>query len=286
MVAAADTRSVASMLGVPYNAIRRSDETDFLGAPNLRYGLLVRAGSFGTLAAAIAVLATGGAATVGGCGRSHVGEDAGDASGDASGDAASEEAAPRAPRAHRPSSVACPAERGEPTNMCPSGVPDPDSRCAVDGDCVSGSNGRCGRASPRLSGCLTLCSYDDCFKDEDCAANTPCGCRASASDDTKNTCLVGSTCRTDADCGEGGYCSPSLHQVSCSCVSAAFCKPDSGKCFEGTTEVPCKCGESCGHGYYCHTPKDTCLDDSDCPAGKPCGYDLPSQSWICVECLP
>jgi hypothetical protein len=64
-------------------------------------------------------------------------------------------------------------------------------------------------------------------------------------------------------------------------LSADFCGPDT-YCSPG----PCACGDSCGHGYFCHTPADECLDDSDCPAGLACDFDLPHQHFICTGCLP
>jgi hypothetical protein len=50
-------------------------------------------------------------------------------------------------------------------------------------------------------------------------------------------------------------------------------------------QVPCLCGGQCGHGYFCHTPNDRCLDDSDCASGT-CNFDLTRQSWICTACIP
>jgi hypothetical protein len=69
---------------------------------------------------------------------------------------------------------------------------------------------------------------------------------------SNNFCLAGN-CRVDADCGAGGYCSPTFG----SCGS-----------FFGVV------------GYYCHTPKDKCVDDSDCPPGD-CRYDPIGGSWAC-----
>jgi len=45
---------------------------------------------------------------------------------------------------------------------------------------------------------------------------------------------------------------------------------------------------SCGGigGYYCHTPKDTCVNDSDCAdAGyyDVCAYDTSLGHWRCTE---
>jgi hypothetical protein len=74
----------------------------------------------------------------------------------------------------------------------------------------------------------------------------------------------------DSDCGPDGYCSPSIE----------------GNCFFGQSP------------YFCHTARDTCTDDSDCPsvdaeAGScpivtPCAYDTGEQRWACTQltCCP
>jgi hypothetical protein len=67
-----------------------------------------------------------------------------------------------------------------------------------------------------------------------------------------NTC-VARNCRVDADCGDGGYCSP----------QDAFC-------YNGAI------------GYFCHTPKDTCIDDTDCALGARCVHDAATGAWGCM----
>jgi Cys-rich repeat protein len=39
----------------------------------------------------------------------------------------------------------------------------------------------------------------------------------------------------------------------------------------------------CGglEGYYCHTPQDECVNDSDCGAGKVCTYAASQSRWTC-----
>jgi hypothetical protein len=74
-----------------------------------------------------------------------------------------------------------------------------------------------------------------------------------------NTC-ISSNCHTDADCGAGFFCSPT---VDASCGS-----------FYGV------------QGFYCHTCQDTCVNDSDCAAGagSPAGYcafDPSVGHWAC-----
>ena len=105
----------------------------------------------------------------------------------------------------------------------------------------------------------SLCNFDQCTSDAQCT-NAVCSCqgdtRAYAGSSYGNTCIPGN-CRTDADCGSGGYCSPT---VSASCGS-----------FYGT------------QGWYCHTCDDTCADDSDCTAQGTgyCAYDPSVGHWAC-----
>ena len=145
--------------------------------------------------------------------------------------------------------------------------------CLQDADCTAGTNGRC-LPNSRLN-CAGQCSYDACFSDLDCPASQPCECRESASDSAANSCLVGSNCRIDADCGSCGFCSPTPVSPLCVCDSPAFCNPP---------DPHGSCGDSCGHGYFCHTPKDTCWEDSDCTGHDRCNFDLPSQAWVCTFC--
>jgi hypothetical protein len=76
--------------------------------------------------------------------------------------------------------------------------------------------------------------------------------RATLAPTVHNRCVPGD-CRVDADCGSGGYCSPSL-----------------GAC--GAFE-----------GYYCHSSADACVDERiDCP-GSParCQYDPAVGHFVC-----
>jgi hypothetical protein len=68
--------------------------------------------------------------------------------------------------------------------------------------------------------------------------------------DKPNQC-VPAACITDADCGPGGYCSPSIAPL----------------CGNGTD------------GYFCHTPDDQCDDDSDCAGYASCTWT--EASWTC-----
>jgi hypothetical protein len=192
------------------------------------------------------------------------------------------------PISHRASSAVCPQDRGP-------GVSDvgtaclqrsPPVACARDSDCAGGANGRCLQAGGPA--CSYTGSYDDCTHDSECTGNAPCACRSSSSDTASNACATGRNCRLDSDCGSVGFCSPSLVGSACQCFSETFCQADAGSgCSvtgaDGVTKtVPCSCGGDCGHGYFCHTPKDSCVDDNDCPGGA-CNFDLTSQAWVCTS---
>ncbi len=202
----------------------------------------------------------------------------------------------RIPKNHRPSAAACPALRAAliPTACgCPDGGSNalvrPDGSvclcgsCGQDSDCNAGTNGRCSELGPTT---FLGCSYDGCFQDSDCEGGVPCTCRGSAASIAANVCQTGSNCAVDSDCGPGGSCSPSLVNNLCSCLSTALC-PDSGtECTVNGSPVPCECGDSCAHGYFCHTPCDTCVDDSDCGDHNTCNYDTVDHRWECEYCLP
>jgi hypothetical protein len=165
----------------------------------------------------------------------------------------------RFPILHRPTATSCPQERGPGTSnfgtcncpQCP---------CIQDGDCVGGTNGRC-TSGPFA--CSMGCSYDACFSDADCAGNMPCACRSSDSNSMLNFCANQSNCHIDADCGLDGACSPSLLNLVQNNGYAT--------CNDWAT------------GYFCHTPNDRCIDDSDCYQGT-CNFDLTNQVWSCGQC--
>jgi hypothetical protein len=180
----------------------------------------------------------------------------GDASVDgAAPDASAPDGSARVPKLHRPAGSACPSQRGPgETNPFDGGAP---GSCQSDSDCTAGTNGRCLASA---GGPLYYsCSYDACFSDSDCGG-VPCECRGSASDPAPNSCVSGSTCRVDSDCGPGGYCSPSGISSS----------------------------EDCGLEYHCHTPSDTCIDDSDCAVqGAICVFEAALAHWACDHpCYP
>jgi hypothetical protein len=98
------------------------------------------------------------------------------------------------------------------------------------------------------------CVYDNCATDADCDPGKVCFC----SPNDSAQCFSAGNCRTDADCGGGatGFCSPS-YGSDCS-------------------------GYHWYSGYYCHTPKDTCIEDSDCTGKDFCSYDVVDGRWECT----
>jgi hypothetical protein len=207
-------------------------------------------------------------------------------------------AAARTPLNHRPSGSICPQERAAAT-------PDPNPACAgcggssptcicdctQDSDCTSGPNGRCGQWIPPP---VLACDYDECFQDSDCDGGSPCACRPSSASAAPNVCRGAGNCIVDADCGPGGYCSPSSLEQFCSCPSTELCGDAGGGCYVGTngagasppgpgwTQVPCECGDACGHGYFCHSDCDACIDDSDCDGGR-CNYSTLTHRFECLS---
>jgi hypothetical protein len=164
--------------------------------------------------------------------------------------------ATRVPRLHRPAAMPCPTDR-PPAITTPVDAGFGFGTCASDADCTAGTNGRCTVTQNHGS---RACTYDACVMDSDCTGAVVCACReTSGSYGGANVCLPGN-CHVDADClGGSGYCSPSY----------------------GTS-----CGSYDGfRGYYCHTPQDSCIDDSDCvgtngQAGY-CAYTPEVAHWSC-----
>jgi len=157
----------------------------------------------------------------------------------------------------RPTSLPCVSQRAavHPTpadvSCTPPGACGDIFQCTQDSDCTQGQNGRCASTGP-IAG--LACSYDECVNDDGCPKGSACQCRAQSGDQDANYCTSPGTCRVNADCGVGGFCSPSQY------------------------------GQWCGTVYYCHTPADTCLNDSDCPSEgvyPGCNFDPAAQHWAC-----
>jgi hypothetical protein len=167
----------------------------------------------------------------------------------------------RIPMLHRPTATVCSgqlAEAGVKMSVYDGGssgplAPDGGTiTCATDSDCPPCTNGQldhCFSHPQLLTG--PSCGCDECNGDQDCGSTGVCACNQTGWSNIPvgNVCILAGNCRVDADCGPGGFCSPS----------------------------PANCGVG---GYYCHTAKDTCLDYADCPTA--CAYSLAAGDWACT----
>lgn len=158
-------------------------------------------------------------------------------------------ASPRVPAEHRPTAVLCAEVRpaSDPVNV-------QYGDCKQHADCTNGSNGRCVSGIGYMSNRF-YCVYDQCATDSDCDAGKVCYCTASEA----ARCLSVGNCQTDADCGGGGY---------------GYCSPSNGWDCGGYHTID---------SYHCHTPKDTCIDDSDCTGRDYCDYDPVDGRWECTS---
>jgi hypothetical protein len=134
----------------------------------------------------------------------------------------------------------------------------PPSTCRIDMDCAdAGSNGRCNQFGVNVYEFPDQCHcvHDACNVDTDCPTGQTCACHGSPyMNGWGNTCMPGN-CRVDSDCGPGGYCSPTMRGG-----------------------YPCMIA-----GFYCHTPKDQCIDDSDCTTVPNPGCIYTGSYWSCVD---
>ncbi len=198
---------------------------------------------------------SGGAGGAGGSGDDGGAPDAGDTGADSvadvGGDDSASDAHGKVPVYHRPDDSQCSTPRSPGTcSTTVSGF-----MCSKDGDCTSGVNGRCENSPGGPAGCF--CTYDTCSGDTECKTGELCVCHGSAYAYGGNSCMPGN-CRVDSDCGTGGYCSPAHGTADCGNVT----------------------------GYYCHTPKDTCTNDSDCGSGlNVCTWSQTDGRWECQMAL-
>jgi len=154
----------------------------------------------------------------------------------------------RVPERHRPEHVACDDQRSTDGPTIPEGMEEM-ANCTSHDDCTEGDNGRCSDFGRGFWGC----TYDQCFSDDDCGVSA-CIC---GGDVAPNHCM-GGDCQVDADCGPGGYCSPTF-----------------GECGNYSGEI----------AYYCHTPDDECIDDGDCGDNEwsYCAYNPAAGHWACSD---
>jgi hypothetical protein len=120
--------------------------------------------------------------------------------------------------------------------------------------CANGLSDRCFAFGGGGNGGTNFCHCDECNGDQDCGPKDDCVCEGTPGQRaaTGNVC-VPANCHVDADCGAGGFCSPTWYS------------------FNGLWTVA---------GYYCHTPFDLCLNDSDCAPAR-CSYSIQAAFWSC-----
>jgi hypothetical protein len=160
---------------------------------------------------------------------------------------------PRVPAAHRPEAASCVGVNAPPE---PSGTTTMAGTCKKHADCTLGKNGKCIHG---IGGSYNYysCVYDSCGTDADCDPGKVCFC----SPNDAARCLSVGNCRTDADCGGGDY---------------SYCSPSMGMDCGGYHTID---------SYHCHTPQDTCIDNSDCTgsgsASDYCNFDAYDGRWKC-----
>jgi hypothetical protein len=171
------------------------------------------------------------------------------------------------PSQHRASAVACANSADASFSGQDGAAPGPVNpdgggwiSCSTASSCPACANGLTDRCLTSGGGGSSgsYCGCDQCSRDQDCGATNVCTCEGEIPGEASgvgNIC-VSANCRVDADCGPGGFCSPTW-------VS-----------YFGRLRVD---------GYYCHTPKDQCGDDSDCPASTRCSYSVESAQWVCFN---
>ena len=160
----------------------------------------------------------------------------------------------RVPERHRATATQCDGERPYLDPGVPPDGEGPPVSCRTHEECTDGTNGRCGGNGHDG----WYCTYDQCTTDSECDGKV-CECEGGFRSDA-DVCLREGNCLVDADCGVGGYCSPSFGD----------------------------CGSYMGVvAYFCHTAADECVDDVDCGDedswGPYCAYNRVSGRWTCSE---
>lgn len=135
-----------------------------------------------------------------------------------------------------------------------------ESQCSTDSQCKAAPEGRCERMITNAG-----CKQDDCWLDSDCAPGSLCVC-----DDTRKKICQAANCVSDDDCPEGRRCARTLwlHDRA----NVAFDDRRAGHSCNGE-----------GEHHYCTTPADACTSGT-CGDRAACGYDLPSERFVCIAC--
>ncbi len=156
---------------------------------------------------------------------------------------------------HRPNDGQC--YTTPPPGNCNFGGSGGPGMCSMDSQCAdAGPNGRCTLNNGGVAACF--CTYDSCADDKACSQGETCACHGSPYTGGQGNHCVPGNCRVDADCGTGGWCSPSYTTNGCGSIG----------------------------GYYCHTPQDKCVNDSDCPmtmGPATCSFDTGLGYWACQQ---
>jgi hypothetical protein len=149
-----------------------------------------------------------------------------------------------------------PAGPGRVVTTCPRTPAAQTIACSSVADCshYGWPNPRC---IPYDGGAALYCDFDQCSSDSDCASNQACTCSTEGRPSLANQCDH-AECHVNADCPATGVCAMSEGQGA-------------GQGFFGA------------HGWYCHTPGDTCRTDADCPTGNVCSYIPTSGKWGCGQ---
>lgn len=191
------------------------------------------------------------------CAGKAMSSDNGESGGQDSGVAGSTSGLP-APSSHRDHDSACAPSPVGAEPVIPEAGNSSGITCTTNEACTQRSGGRCvyntgACGEPCVATApSSTCVYDACSVDTDCPSSSVCICGQGGA--VANACSVVGNCRVDADCASG-YCSPSV--------------------------------DSCGgfNGYFCHTAKDECNDDSGCTNSgllAKCIVDTSSAAWKCA----
>lgn len=168
---------------------------------------------------------------------------------------------------HREVAEACESTlqpRADPT-CTPSqpGGADPENECTSDAEC-EGDGARCLDVWQGMGETLCTCHVPECFEDSDCPGTAVCSCGKTENagsvhceGPTGKSCLhecLPSDCQTDADCGEGKFCSASWDICGWQKVGYHCHDPEIAECFsawECMGEDSWGCNFEKGVGWVC-----------------------------------
>jgi hypothetical protein len=122
-----------------------------------------------------------------------------------------------------------------------------------------------------------------CDGDADCPAGTSCGLYGS--------CYEPAKCEDDSQCGPHGACACASMFAAGSAYGTAIafnqclpaeCRSDSDcdgfSCGLSDTPEPCDLVRA---GFFCHSSRDECMQNSDCGMAEGCLYEASSRRWTC-----